>query len=64
MQFGLEIPNALPKNLDNTGKNDYEEQDYKVVDRIVFPEMKLEKVWKKSLASPAVVKSNRECSKV
>lgn len=29
MQFGREIPNALPKNLDNTGKNDYEEQDYK-----------------------------------
>ena len=36
----------------------------KTVDRVVFPEMKLEKVLKKSLASPAAVKPNGECSKV
>ena len=63
MQFGLEIPNALPKNLDNIGKYDYEEQDYRQKTE-QSSEMKLEKVWEKSLASPAVVKSNRECSKV
>ena len=67
VQFRRKIPNALPKNPDNTRKNDYEEQDLeqtKTVDRVVFPEMKLEKVWKKSLASPAAIKSNRECFKV
>ena len=36
----------------------------RILDRMFFPEMKLEKVWKKSLAAPAAVKSSWECSRV
>ena len=38
--------------------------ELKILDRMFFPEVKLEKVWKKSLAAPVAVKSSRECSKV
>ena len=71
MQISREILNALPKSPDNTRKHDYKEQDYGTHSSIArnssqksFSRNEVREGVEKSLASPAAVKSNRECSKV
>ena len=58
MQLSRELLSVLPKILTIQGR-----MIMRRLDRMFFPEIKLENVWKKSLAAPAAVKSSWECSK-
>ena len=59
MQLSHKLLNVLPKNPDNTRKNDYEK-----IRQNVFSRNKVRGGVKKSLAAPAAVKSSQECSRV